>query len=318
MSPSLRAFFFACATLTVADVARAYYDPTVGRFLSMDPIDQNTSTSGYDYCNGDPVNGFDPDGRCNDSTVQLPDKWWDTGAGPGNGTNLSDNTPGPWGQNNTDPNWKGFPYATDPSHAGVLGMATASGSAGMTLTDYQALAAKIGWTGFQSNLNSYQQEYYGATAANIIQRQAEGKDVSSLWSAVVSAVPGVINDSNGLPASDAADLARTKFLIGMGALGGVVPSYLGDTLTRIANGESYPHRNDGTEFQNREGLLPEEAPGYYKEYVVPTPGNPGAGAQRVVMGQNGEVYYTPDHYKSFVRVPESGGAAGEGKGAGEE
>ena len=62
MSPSLRAFLFACATLTIAHVARAFYDPTVGRFLSMDPIDQNTSTSGYDYCGGDPLNYFDPSG----------------------------------------------------------------------------------------------------------------------------------------------------------------------------------------------------------------------------------------------------------------
>jgi len=54
-------------------------------------------------------------------------------------------------------------------------------------------------------------------------------------------------------------------------------------------------------FQNREGLLPRQAsPGYYQEYVHPTPGVSGAGPQRIVGGRGGELYYTPDHYKTFI------------------
>jgi len=41
-----------------------YYDPVDGRFLSADPLGHGSSLSLYDYCNGDPVNGLDPDGRC--------------------------------------------------------------------------------------------------------------------------------------------------------------------------------------------------------------------------------------------------------------
>lgn len=41
-----------------------YYDPVSGRFLSADPLGHDASLSLYDYCNGDPVNGLDPDGRC--------------------------------------------------------------------------------------------------------------------------------------------------------------------------------------------------------------------------------------------------------------
>lgn len=41
-----------------------YYDPSSGRFLSADPLGHDASLSLYDYCNGDPVNGLDPDGRC--------------------------------------------------------------------------------------------------------------------------------------------------------------------------------------------------------------------------------------------------------------
>ncbi|WP_345150407.1 ribonuclease domain-containing protein, partial [Gluconacetobacter asukensis] len=74
------------------------------------------------------------------------------------------------------------------------------------------------------------------------------------------------------------------------------------TLDRIANGEKYPSRNDGSTFNNNEGRLPQEPAGYYKEYVVPTPGIKGVGPQRIVTGQNGETYYTPDHYKTFIFV----------------
>ena len=46
-----------------------YYEPTSGRFLSADPMGHAASPSLYDFCNGDPVNYFEPTGRCkNDST----------------------------------------------------------------------------------------------------------------------------------------------------------------------------------------------------------------------------------------------------------
>ncbi|NLR75313.1 hypothetical protein HF682_09100 [Leeia sp. IMCC25680] len=83
---------------------------------------------------------------------------------------------------------------------------------------------------------------------------------------------------------------------------------LGPTLDRIKNGGSYPHRNDGSIFQNRpprpgaNPLLPMHPAGYYKEYVVPTPGVSGPGPQRIVVGRNGEKYYTPDHYNTFIRI----------------
>jgi uncharacterized protein RhaS with RHS repeats len=52
-----------CALMVTAHVAHAFYDPTVGRFLSMDPIDNNKGESPYTYVGGDPVNKIDPDGR---------------------------------------------------------------------------------------------------------------------------------------------------------------------------------------------------------------------------------------------------------------
>ncbi len=74
------------------------------------------------------------------------------------------------------------------------------------------------------------------------------------------------------------------------------------TIDRIKSGGSNPHPNDGIVFKNREGLLPQRSQGYYREYVHPTPGVSGAGSQRVVVGSNGEIYYSQDHYKTFVKL----------------
>lgn len=81
------------------------------------------------------------------------------------------------------------------------------------------------------------------------------------------------------------------------------------TLNRIQNKVSHPHRNDGSVFQNRppkggngKPLLPIQPAGHYTEYVMPTPGVTGPGPQRIITGQNGEVYYTPDHYDSFIKI----------------
>ncbi len=77
---------------------------------------------------------------------------------------------------------------------------------------------------------------------------------------------------------------------------------LRDTLARIERGQRGSHANDGTVFQNREKRLPQKPSGYYHEWVHPTPNQRGPGPQRVVTGENGEIYYTPDHYKTFERL----------------
>ena len=79
---------------------------------------------------------------------------------------------------------------------------------------------------------------------------------------------------------------------------------LGPTLDRIARGERYPHRNDGSVFGNREGRLPAKSKNWYREYVVPTPDEKGPGPQRIIFGREGEAFYTPDHYKTFFPLNE--------------
>ncbi|MBX7067451.1 MAG: hypothetical protein K1X28_09485 [Parachlamydiales bacterium] len=77
---------------------------------------------------------------------------------------------------------------------------------------------------------------------------------------------------------------------------------LSPTIERIQKGIKFPHRNDGTVFKNREGLLPKRHSSYYREYVHPTPGIEGPGPQRIIVGENGELFYSPDHYQTFIQV----------------
>lgn len=74
------------------------------------------------------------------------------------------------------------------------------------------------------------------------------------------------------------------------------------TIERIRAGRKLKFPNDGSTFQNRERRLPQESSGYYREWVVPTPGESGPGPQRLVTGKEGEVWYTHDHYRSFRRI----------------
>ncbi len=73
------------------------------------------------------------------------------------------------------------------------------------------------------------------------------------------------------------------------------------TVGLIRQGGPFPYRQDGKAFGNREGLLPDQARGYYREYTVPTPGSPDRGARRIVTGGSppSAWYYTDDHYRSF-------------------
>ena len=77
-----------------------------------------------------------------------------------------------------------------------------------------------------------------------------------------------------------------------------------ETLRLIHRGGPFPYDRDGITFQNRERILPAQPRGYYAEYTVPTPGESDRGARRLVAGDDGDVYFTDDHYRSFRQVEE--------------
>ncbi|MEV4317910.1 ribonuclease domain-containing protein [Actinocrispum sp. NPDC049592] len=74
------------------------------------------------------------------------------------------------------------------------------------------------------------------------------------------------------------------------------------TWRTIQKGGPFKSSRDGIVFENREKLLPAKSASYYHEYTVPTPGADDRGARRLITGESKELYYTDDHYASFVLV----------------
>jgi ribonuclease T1 len=86
-----------------------------------------------------------------------------------------------------------------------------------------------------------------------------------------------------------------------------LPSQATDTVRLVQKGGPFPYPQDGTVFQNREGLLPAQSSSYYHEYTVKTPGSSDRGARRIITGGGSLTspahwYYTGDHYASFSQV----------------
>lgn len=81
-----------------------------------------------------------------------------------------------------------------------------------------------------------------------------------------------------------------------------LPDEAADTYALIESDGPFPFDRDGVVFQNRERLLPRQASGWYREYTVITPGSDDRGARRLIVGKDDTVYYTQDHYDSFVVV----------------
>lgn len=81
-----------------------------------------------------------------------------------------------------------------------------------------------------------------------------------------------------------------------------LPAEAADEWRSIAGGARQKYAQDGGTFQNAERRLPLHQRGYYREYTVVTPGSRDRGARRFITGSGRELYYTGDHYGSFVVV----------------
>lgn len=177
----------------------------------------------------------------------------------------------------------------------------APNNAGMNLQQAQALAGQLGWNGFTSNFSESQQLYYGKTAADILALQAQGKDVTALWKAVVGEVPGVITDSGGLMAGDSADRARSSWLsnngavvVGGAAVGAIITGYtrhgLNQAISRDGVGVSPSAMLDAVKYPQQ--TIPQA--GGAVQYV-------GRDAT-VVVNANGKVITTWANNSGGVRV----------------
>jgi len=109
--------------------------------------------------------------------------------------------------------------------------------------------------------------------------------------------------TDSTPATSISQTASKTIRSGVEAITG--DAQIDQTLALIKQGGPFPYPNkDGTTFYNREGKLPAQSQGYYREYTVPTPGVSHRGARRIVTGGHPPtIYYlTVDHYDSFRQL----------------
>ena len=131
----------------------------------------------------------------------------------------------------------------------------------------------------------------------------DGEIVDALWDLGAASTayknlggntPKVSPASQGRSTTDFIGNAK---VISFGKVVGSGTIDVGDAIRQIEQGY-IPVRNT---FRNWDNSLPKASSiEYYHEYVVPTPGINGVGSQRIIRGQGGEYYYTPDHYKTFI------------------
>ncbi|MFI5610470.1 ribonuclease domain-containing protein [Amycolatopsis sp. NPDC051903] len=128
----------------------------------------------------------------------------------------------------------------------------------------------------------------------LVKESVGGSSSSAPTTPSTSATAGAAGVAAKLPGSDSGlPVASLSSL----------PSQARDTWKLIVAGGPFPYpRNDDVVFENREKLLPRKQTGYYHEYTVKTPNSPDRGPRRLVTGEQKELFYTGDHYASFVVV----------------
>lgn len=132
------------------------------------------------------------------------------------------------------------------------------------------------------------------TVTHTVTAAPSASSTTSASPGATGATPASPSDSQLPPAAATTDL-RTMTV-------SQLPPEAQTLLPLIAAGGPFEYSQDGQTFQNREGILPPQSYGFYREYTVETPGSPDRGARRFVVGENGAVFYTQDHYRSFSEV----------------
>ncbi len=196
-----------------------YYEPTSGRFLSADPLGQAASPSLYDFAGGDPVNFFDPDGRCPDNSNQYPNGLYKpTEVNVG----LQNSDPGIGGQNPSDPNIPALQLAMVSSNVyGDGGQLPPNitqltpdqiTSLGLDPTAFHTASGMTAGLYFDSNTNQYILGYAGTVAT----LQSITTDVSQALGLKTPQYTDAINLAQAVDAATGSNLVITGHSLGGG------------------------------------------------------------------------------------------------------
>jgi guanyl-specific ribonuclease Sa len=141
----------------------------------------------------------------------------------------------------------------------------------------------------------------GWLVQNVVAGTAPGTSIGGSVTASVSSAP----TAGAVPGSSGATVAGSYSGLAVQPLSSLPPEAT-NTWKLIKAGGPYPYpSSDDVVFSNFEKLLPLKVSGYYHEYTVTTLGSADRGARRLITGRAAEVYYTGDHYSSFVVVDTS-------------
>ena len=269
-----------------------YYNSSQGRFISQDPMFWNLPKealanpqlqNSYSYSLNNPIVYKDTDGR-----IPAPVIGGLIGGGIGSVV----------GYYQTGSVKGALPYTAGGALAGAAAPIVA-GIAGPTLAGYVT-------TGIVTNAIA------GATTTLTSGQQYTGEQLGR--DASLGALGGTIAKGmgSGVRLAHHAWLYRSVGTIERSDL----PESAFNALTHL-EGTNFSQKVPGTAkggryFRNDFSQLPKQAKDYYKEWDINPRGENGRDAFRLVTGQNGEVYYTDNHYgdlyngkSAFQKVVES-------------
>jgi RHS repeat-associated protein len=264
-----------------------FYSPKLGRFLSADTIVPGyanpQSLNRFSYTLNNPIRYNDPSGHC----VEIEEGLCVHLGEEKNTYHISERFRNRFG-GDFEAEIASFIITGDPatlrySSYGATFMAGA--------------AIENACTGLDIDCGNYYQTIFGILASSFA---ALGGAYPSAGmgpgSTVNSPVPGSVRSDLGDPDCPGCGYQNPSTL----------SPGVERTLELIDNGGPFPYRQDGTVFRNDPvngvRLLPNKELGYYKEYTVAAPGASYRGTERIVVGRNGEVYFTPDHYQTFYPI----------------
>jgi RHS repeat-associated protein len=306
------------------------YDPMIGRFLSADPfIDGAGNTQGwnrYSYVKSNPLSFIDPsgfegrfvypgipiDGPGFHVCIAVPffptcepriTPEYDNGRAPDSKPTIAQVAP-----KDSQAAWLAEKAnAVRDAMFPNLAILRERGVEGSTSDNLRGAAKALANVAIQASRLTPAGRAFPAPEFHIDDREAAGAAIVEVGATIVTAVAtteakaATIADNIAARATAGGGRAVTDFVADATVVshGKVIGRGIVDVRATVEGIQSGRLAARDV-FRNAEGLLPSKPAGYYREFVHPTPGVSGAGPQRIVAGQGGELYYTPDHYQTFI------------------
>lgn len=306
------------ATGLVAIGAR-YYDPALGRFISVDPVMDLTDPqqwAAYSYANNNPTTYSDPTGLivCGDfEGAGACNRRHKTAAGGGGGAASPPVTKGVGAAPSHAMDSSAYlAYAEMYNDGDLEGFRDAYDANGMAGLQDDEMATVNTWYSDATAITSACEIWNcpppcretgcavkgsAMVIASGVVTVAVGLLGSAVWVRLVARFPArtvapvasVVE--SGIPEESAAvieSIQNSGVIVQSGLRGPSVPrSFANDGR---GGGQILPGLDRNGQAIN------------YREWgTVPRAGNPKPGGERVVTGSDGSVYYSPDHYQTFIR-----------------